>query len=441
MRVNNIIIKENEQDGYQLNVSGNEVLTAFSLGYQSELVSAEVTTVLQANNIVPTGPAADLLDLGVSAYTADQIISRESDGYQGWSRHIRVHFPVADKGLWDGVKAGLEEMLSFLSGDRWELVFRQRSTSKAVQIPTNRNPNGITKVSLLSGGMDSLIGAIDLLEKKETVAFVSHYKRGTEGSKQPHILDELARHYGNQQLKGYRFYVQPKQKSKLASKEDSSRSRSFLFISLGIGIANAFGDNITLVVPENGLISLNVPLTQTRLSSHSTRTTHPYYFKKFTDILKVLSINNVIENPYRFKTKGEMMAECLNQKLLQDLYTQTISCSHPDISRRVAGSKPGIHCGYCLPCIIRQAAEKAAGLTATDYAHKIKYNPPRAHTGKGRDLRAFKMALEEIKGLPAHSKVLRLLKSGPLPFDTSQELDEYVSVYDRGMEEVNKFLK
>lgn len=38
-------------------------------------------------------------------------------------------------------------------------------------------------------------------------------------------------------------------------------------------------DNINeLLVPENGLIALNVPLDETRVGSFSTRTTHPLSF-------------------------------------------------------------------------------------------------------------------------------------------------------------------
>jgi hypothetical protein len=210
---------------------------------------------------------------------------------------------------------------------------------------------------------------------------------------------------------------------------------------LGLAVANALGDDIELIIPENGLISLNIPLTQTRLSSHSTRTTHPYYFSKFRAIASTLGINNPIINPYRFRTKGEMMSQCRNKLFLQNIYSESISCSHPDNSRRVKGSRPGIQCGYCVPCIIRQAAEKAAGVSQTRYAHQIKYNPPSYKKRKGRDLRAFKMAIEEIKSLAPHSMVLRLLKSGPLPFMDGQELNEYVGVYKRGMEEVSNFLR
>lgn len=437
----NIIIKETGQDGYAPEQQTNEKYLEFDLGNQSAMVSSYVSILFQQNNINPSATASDLMDLAIAIYTSDQILSRSQYGFQGWSRHIRLHFPVTNAHLWEGVKSDLEQMLSFLSGDKWDIIFRDRTTAKTAQSQLIQNPNGITKVSLLSGGLDSFIGAIDLLENKEKVAFVSHYKRGSESPKQTAITRALSQQYGSNSFLNYQFYVQPNQSHTLASKEDTSRARSFLFLALGLTVANTFGDQIELIVPENGLISLNVPLTQTRLSSHSTRTTHPYYLALFQKIIDALGIKNKIVNPYRFKTKGEMMIECKNKTFLAKHYPGTLSCSHPDTSRYIKGTSPGIHCGYCVPCIIRQAAEKAAGGISTNYAHQIKYNPPGPNTGKGRDLKAFKMALEEIKNIARHSMVLRVLKSGPLPFADLNELNDYISVYQRGMNEVSTFLR
>lgn len=441
MTITHIIIKESAQDTYAPALRTSDKRIDFDLGLSSSLVSSYISIILHQHTTVLGQQAADFLDLATAVYTTDQVVSRDRTGFQGWSRHIRVYFPVSQKPLWDATQKDIEQMLSFLSGDKWEFFFRERNTTRVVQQALNKNPNGLTKVSLLSGGLDSFIGAIDLLEAKEKVAFVSHYKRGSEGKVQTDIQDLLTRQYGAASSVNYKFFVQPKQDHAEAAKEPSSRARSFLFLGLGLAIANALGDDIDLIVPENGLISLNVPLTQTRLSSHSTRTTHPYYLALFRKVATSLGINNGIVNPYQFKTKGEMMNDCKNKNFLLQHYVKTLSCSHADISHYIAGTKPGIHCGYCVPCIIRQAAEKASGATKTTYTHKIKYNAPKHDKDKGRDLRAFKMALEEIKGLSKHSMALRILKPGPLPFAGQKELDDYIGIYLRGMEEVNNFLK
>lgn len=440
MTIWNILVKENEQDSFTIQPVANEDILDFSVGHQSGVVQSNVKSLMQQSNLVLSANVSDLLDFGIAIYSVDQVVSRKTYGFQGWSRHIKVHFPVSDATLWNGNKSDLEQMLSFLSGDKWELYFRQKSVAVPVQTVLDKNPNAITKVSLLSGGLDSFISAIDLLGNGERVAFVSHYKKGSESPKQNGLYAALEAEYGKDKFMRNQFYVQPNQKHSKASKEDSSRARSFLFLVLGISVAHALGDNIELIIPENGLISLNVPLTQTRLSSHSTRTTHPFYLSAFKKVIRAIGITNPLRNPYQFKTKGEMMIECLDRKFLQTNYPETLSCSHPDNSRFVKGTKPGIHCGYCVPCIIRQAAENAAGGINTVYAHRIKTNPPSASTKKGRDLRAFRMAIQEINGIPHHSLMLRILRSGPLPFDSQADLNDYIAIYQRGMQEVQNFL-
>ena len=67
------------------------------------------------------------------------------------------------------------------------------------------------------------------------------------------------------------------------------------------------GDVVELLIPENGFISLNIPLTPLRLGSLSTRTTHPLFIQQMQDILDALDFRVRLSNPYQFKTKGEML--------------------------------------------------------------------------------------------------------------------------------------
>lgn len=441
MTICNILIKENDQDSYAAKIGVGEDLLDFSISSASDIMRSNVRDLFSSNNFILRHNPSDLLDFAMSIYSIDQIVSRKKYGYQGWSRHLKVHFPVADLGLWNSVRSDIEQMLSFLSGDKWQFLFRQHSNVLPIQPVLTPNPNNITKVSLFSGGLDSFISAVDLLGHNEKVAFVSHYKSGSESPKQRALYSLLETKYGQSAFLKNQFYVQPNQKHQKATKEDSSRARSFLFLVLGISVANSLGNNIELVIPENGLISLNIPLTQTRLSSHSTRTTHPFYLSLFKKVIQALGISNPIINPYQFQTKGEMMLNCNDRVFLQQHYADTLSCSHPDNSRFVSGSRPGKHCGYCVPCIIRQAAEHAAGRIKTDYARHIKTHPPDPTTKTGRDLRAFKMALIEINNLPHHSMMLRILRSGPLPFTSQNELSNYIAMYKRGMQEVGSFLQ
>ncbi len=213
------------------------------------------------------------------------------------------------------------------------------------------------------------------------------------------------------------------------------RSRSVLFLALGVAVASVLGDDAPLVVPENGLISLNIPLTGTRVGSSSTRTTHPHFIAGMRDVLSMLGIPVVIELPYRHATKGEMLKGVADEVALQAMLPLTMSCSHPEVSRW-EGATPGTHCGYCFPCLIRRAAVTAAGLEAHDaqYTHDVRTDTPGGK--KGRDLRALKMALHRLRESNA-PPILHALEGGPLP---QEEFPGFAEVYARGMSELDSFV-
>src|SRR5206468_929889 len=66
--------------------------------------------------------------------------------------------------------------------------------------------------------------------------------------------------------------------------ESSTRGRSFLFFALAALAASGIPGRTTFYVPENGLISLNVPLDILRVGACSTRTTHPFYMARWQDL-------------------------------------------------------------------------------------------------------------------------------------------------------------
>src|SRR5262249_6827304 len=142
----------------------------------------------------------------------------------------------------------------------------------------------------------------------------------------------------------------------------------FLFLALGTTVANAIGENTPLFIPENGLISLNVPLTSARSGTLSTRTTHPFFISLYEELLDSLGIPIKIEMPYRFCTKGEILQNAKGQTTLQAGARVTMSCARPSAGRYQKRS-PGKHCGYCVPCLIRRAAMKTISLDiAQDYS-------------------------------------------------------------------------
>jgi len=371
----------------------------------------------------------DLLYISLFVYFADKRIKREQFP-DAWTRKIKLYVPVLSN-KWRGQEELIEEMLSFLSGDVWEIDFRERNLNefeKRFQKKLKRNKNeklDFEKICMLSGGLDSFIGAIDLLESLNNIAFVNHYGGGASSKKYiDKVHGALNKEYNKKNFKVFKFHAAP-----INGKEDTTRTRSFMFFAHAIAIATALNKNIDLIIPENGLISLNIPLTNSRLSSSSTRTTHPYYMLLLQKLLRNLDIKVNLKNPYQFKTKGEMIEGCKNRDFLINHIVDTMSCSHSDYFRYLKAKEP-YHCGICLPCVIRRAAIKKAGfIDATNYW----YNDFSSKQAK-KNLKVYKLGIEKYQN--TKNKFLRIQMAGPI----NSNLKDYESLYDRGMNELKDFL-
>lgn len=432
-----VIARVGMSDTYDGNLARDEprIFAAIARSGDRWTIGNDVYPVIFAmTGQAPLPLAADLLHLALAVYSADLQIPRSLFGDR-WMRDLVVHLPVSDPDRWNDLAPLLSRMLAYLTGDLWEIRARQMEPFTPPKPERPKPPTlqcDVQRVSLFSGGLDSLVGAIDLLEQGETVALVGHHGAGMANQVQQNVLKVLRTTYGDRAPE-FMFYVQPPKNHR--DGEPSMRSRSLLFFSLGIGVASALRAKQPLVVAENGLISLNVPLTNPRMGSLSTRTTHPHFVSLFRDLLRGLDIVTEIETPYRFQTKGEMLANTRNAAVLAETAKVSMSCSHTEAGR-YQGRTPGNHCGYCVPCIIRRASMGAAKVTDAGYDFDV-LTDALEPSGAGADLRAFQMALERFAGTKPHDALFRVLGTGPLPPD---EAADYAEVYSRGMAEVGKLL-
>lgn len=380
----------------------------------------------------PSDVGIDLVYLAMAVYAADLRIPRRFAADR-WSRDISVHLPVGNLSLWTSAVPHIVKALNFLTGDRWQLHARERTASYPEEL--ERVDLQCDSLCLFSGGLDSLAGAIDLLAEGQRVALIGHHGAGMTNAVQEHVLTELRKKF-DKKFESFMFYAQPPKRN-LKDGELTMRSRSFLFLSLGVATATSSTAAPPLIIAENGLISLNVPLTPSRVGSSSTRTTHPHFIELYRSILKKLSIPVTLALPYRFKTKGEMLAEVRDLDTLRLTAPLTMSCSHPEAGRYL-GFNPGNHCGYCVPCIIRRAAMEHAKVADAVYNVDVRTDPPDYRGDSGRDIRAFEMALARFSGSRLPDSIASVLSTGPLP---PAEVAEFAQVYRRGMEEVGHFLK
>ncbi|MDV6344341.1 Qat anti-phage system QueC-like protein QatC [Nitrosomonas sp. Is37] len=397
-------------------------------------------TSLKKIGVFPSEIGIDLLVLAAHVHAADTRLSRAEQSQDSWTREIRLVVPVSDSARWEAAAPTLKKSLDFLTGDRWTIGFRARparfATIAQEALPSLIAPS-FDFLSLFSGGLDSLIGAINLLEEGATPLLVSHFGEGATSDAQGKLFAGLKKHFDKSSFERLRVGMTFKKGLvERVGSENSTRGRSFLFFALGVFAGTGLGRRFILRVPENGFIALNVPLDPLRLGSNSTRTTHPYYIARWNDLLGALGIDGEIQNPYWNKTKGEMAAGCRNLALLKKLATDSLSCSSPTKGR---WQGLGIeHCGYCLPCLIRRAALVAAwgiGNDATIYTvPDLRAQPLDTRESTGKQVRSFQYAIERLRGKPQLANLL-IHKPGSLA-DEVAHLDELADVYRRGLGEV-----
>ncbi|XVS61896.1 Qat anti-phage system QueC-like protein QatC [Actinosynnema sp. CA-299493] len=389
----------------------------------------------------PPRSAADLMLLGAAVYCADKTASRRTT-VDAWTRDIILRLPVADTAAWRS--ADFDGTLAFLTGDHWQVIphrsTRHPLTDVAGVLSTGRAIGlGVDAVCLFSGGLDSLCGVVDLLEEdpRRRLCLLSHHEGGQASSAQQALLDELTAYYGPDRITARRLYLRPAPKNAHQARplprlrENTTRSRSLLFLTTALGLAAAEGPHVPVYVPENGFIGINVPLTRARVGSASTRTTHPHFMAQLQAAAEAVGVVNPILNPYRLRTKGEILAESRNPALLRRLAPMSVSCSHPETARFVG--RPQGNCGYCFPCLIRRASLAHVGWDDDRYSWDVLSEDALLdrRRRRGADLRAV------ISGAFADRPDRDVLRNGPLPYG---ERAAFTGVWRRGITELRSWL-
>jgi hypothetical protein len=373
-------------------------------------LGARLTQTVQKLPRQPSARAWDFLSIALAVYAADRFALRR-DFADGWTRVIDLKVEVVDPSPWTAQAGQIAAALRFLTGDIWRLAFLPGGQPCPVFQGdlTDRDC-----ACLFSGGMDSLLGAMELLQAGRRPYLVSQASP-KEGQYQTYLAHQLA-------LEDQRFEGKAIEKG-VPAYEPSSRARSILFFGYGALAACGLGGD--LYVPENGLISVNPPLTRRRIGSLSTRTTHPYFMEALQRIFVGADLRVRIINPFQFKTKGEMLREC-RHPLIGRLAKSSYSCGK--------GKRLNMHCGRCVPCLIRRASFKYASMQdTTGYAASdLRIHENATHD----DVLAARQAVAHLR-----SKDLGrwAAESGPLPNDPVQRAG-LISVVERGLLELKALL-
>lgn len=380
-------------------------------------VAMDLPTAIRRDKLAPSVRVWDFATISSAVAAADKAIQR-SDSADGWTRMIELSVYLVEPDVWIAKRADLEDLLRFLTGDFWVLRFLPGGVEPPkVKKPQKRDADC---VCLLSGGIDSLVGAIDQTATGKKPLFVSQVVRGNRNA-QAHFAAALG---GADRHCQWSFTVRHPGVS-----EKSTRARSIVFFAFAALAASAISASkkrpVDIVVPENGFISLNVPLGPGRLGSLSTRTTHPVYMSGIQTIWDAVDIPARLSFPYRDRTKGELLLKCADRTQLAKLIAHSISCGKYQRHNLT-------HCGECFPCLVRRAAFLKSKLR--DTTNKGYLREKLAHA-ESRDVGAAASAYLRYK-----DQGIRRFVGGALSFAAHAERGGYEDIVARGMDELGQLL-
>jgi 7-cyano-7-deazaguanine synthase in queuosine biosynthesis len=310
----------------------------------------------------------DLLELAAYVYCADRWTDRgakDAVEYHGWSRAFHFHVKVRDFAFWSQSSIGnkLNAVLSFLSGDReFNFEFEAGHDTPPASLfdiaGVSLSDLSNTRVVLFSGGLDSLSGAYDILQRTpDRLCLVSHRSSQPQiGHTQDRLVEALRLKFPKR-VEHYKFHCNL---TGHRAAEETQRTRMFLYASIAVAIAAAGGVN-QISIFENGITSLNFARRQDLLNARSTRTTHPKIICLLQELFRDVASNEfTISTPFFWNTKADVVAQ-LARNSGADLIPSAVSCSRTFLPIGSAS-----HCGECSQCVDRRFACYAAGLEEID---------------------------------------------------------------------------
>ena len=395
-------------------------------GCQGSIGSA-LKNEVQRKKLVPESRAWDFLSIALAVISADSAGHRNLSP-DGWTRSFELTISVNDPEFWQDNVSILQDLLAFLTTDRWSLNFIDGGL-----LPTPPKspvfPNE-DSAALLSGGVDSLIGVIDLVADGKKPYTVSQ-KVAPDTDIQSYFAKEVGAGLNS---------FQANHNVRIPNKErpQSQRARSIIFMAYGVLVATSLksykeGNNVPLYVCENGFISINPSLTTNRVGSLSTRTTHPVVIGLLQQVLNYANLNVTIVNPYRHKTKGEMLKECKNQELMSSLIGKATSCGRILVNK-VEGKY--VHCGRCVPCMVRRSSFLAwkDDSDFTTYFYDDLSIQDAKHAGFD-DVRSMLLAIADAK----EQGIQRWLGAS-ISSSLVEDKDKLAEMIKRGLGEIEGFL-
>lgn len=231
----------------------------------------------------------DLVRIASYVYAADQSVRRGGRAdwkLEHWARDLYLAVPVTDPDLWNEshVRRKLEECVGFLTGDTWRFSFVETSREEERQLllPGGSSDASDDEFSVIpfSGGIDSLTVVVEELARGRRPLLVSHTSSGMIERNRRELADELRARFGPASFARLDAAVHRVGSEAL---ERTRRSRAFLFGSLAVAVAQR-SRSPQVLLSDNGVISLNLPINRQLVGSRASRSTHPHFIRLFNEL-------------------------------------------------------------------------------------------------------------------------------------------------------------
>jgi hypothetical protein len=353
--------------------------------------SIRAESVLRAGAGAVSSAIADWIEIASAIYFSDRLARRRDHRDRGrgtqWRRRLTLRIGVRVPELWsdEDVRSALSSCLDFLTEDTWDFEFLPRRAAlwdieqQVVLIDPPRNANA--GVMLYSGGLDSFAGIASHLD--------NDHSEWVLVSGVPNLRHKLLQ--VSQVAAVKRFTQRPLYHLLIPfglgslvdapAEEQSQRARSFLFLTLGAITAHRIGTD-TLLMCENGVGAINLPLDGTQVGTSNARAAHPGTLLRFNRLAQLVFGSHFhVRNPFWNITKGEACNHA-NVHALAQVIGETFSCDKFPV--RVANVP---QCGTCTSCLLRRVSLSAANLQLYDRADRYL----RDVTAPGARLRAHSL--------------------------------------------------
>ena len=257
---------------------------------------------------------------------------------------LTICVPVNNLEKFKTIKEDLEILLKYMTnGEIWNINFKKQDEIKKLirEQRTIEEKIEYNSVCVLSGGLDSMAGSV--IEKDNSTLFITYETNPIEVNNANIVYENLIKNDYNKHIVVKKMYLEQ-------DEHYTERTRSLIFIASSLIYADYYGIE-QIKIYENGIMSLNPKFN---FSRRVTKTTNQKTLYLLNKILSKLGINIKIINPFKYKTKADIVSIIPKEYDDYIIYSTRTCSKNAGIRHFRNKNKGNFHCGICIACLLRQ---------------------------------------------------------------------------------------